>query len=388
MDFYNKKVLLIIHHGSLGGAERQGLGISKILTYKFNCEVNVLLTHSESMTDDFQLYAKECGVQNILFFGKSYLLFKREFTYKNFKRLIWSAKYLLRLKKELKIYKPDILIPFLNFPSKLSYYLYKILPSVKFTFWHQLGLDSVSNDLLEYIAIKNIPCIIANAENGLDMFSKEYKVKKEKLNVLPQYISLNLIRFERREILNKFSINDDSLVIGMIAHYRPEKLHFLLLESFIELLAKYDHIHLIFLGDSKISPTTQVIYSNITEYVKSKHLTNKITVLSGEKVEKVLSIMDIGVLVSKIEGVPNAVMEYMLYNLPVIATNHSGCRTLLKESDYLIQNDKSDLINKLDILIQSTHLRKTESYRNSTIIKQYSMNSYIKKLEIIMNKYV
>lgn len=133
MHFRNKTVLLIIHQGHLGGAERQGLGISKILTAKYNCEVNVLLTHSDVMSDEFRSYANECRINKILFFGKSYLLLKREFSYRNFKRLVWSLKYLNKLRRELKPYKPDVIIPFLNFPSKLSFYLFKIVPSVKYT---------------------------------------------------------------------------------------------------------------------------------------------------------------------------------------------------------------------------------------------------------------
>ena len=83
MDLYNKKILLVIHQGNLGGAERQGLGISKILTTKYNCTVNVLLTYSPETTVEFEHFAKECQVQNILHFGGGYLLLKREFSYKN-----------------------------------------------------------------------------------------------------------------------------------------------------------------------------------------------------------------------------------------------------------------------------------------------------------------
>ena len=59
MDLYDKKILLVIHQGILGGAERQGLGISKILTTKYNCTVNVLLSHSSETTAEFEHFAKD-----------------------------------------------------------------------------------------------------------------------------------------------------------------------------------------------------------------------------------------------------------------------------------------------------------------------------------------
>lgn len=386
MDFYNKKILLVIHTGCLGGAERQGLGISKILTGEYNCTVNVLLTFSEDMSSEFENYAKECGIQNILHFGSPYLIFKREFTYRNLKRLVWSIKYLLKLRKELLLYQPDVIIPFLNFPSKVSYYLYKLLPSVKFTFWHQLGLDSNSLDIFESIAVNNIPCVIGNATNCLDMFKTIYKINPKKLNVLPQYVSLEYKKEEKKILRSQYEIPQNATVIGMVAHFRPEKYYELLLDVFEKLTEKHDNIYLVFLGNKNSTIVTQKKFNYLIEKVKEKGLRFKISILSEVKVEDVLNILDIGVLVSEIEGMPNVVMEYMLYGLPVVTTNHPGCIELLKDSVFLIENDEKQLYNSLNQLIISESLRKIEGDINTEKIKSYDMASYIKKLEIIMNK--
>lgn len=386
MDLYNKEILLVIHQGILGGAERQGLGISKILTTKYNCTVNVLLSHSSETTAEFEHFAKECQVQNILHFGDPYLLLKREFSYKNLQRLVWSVKYLLRLRKGIKPYQPDIIIPFLNFPSKLSYYLYKMLPSVQFTFWHQLGLDRNSLDIFESIAVNNIPCVIGNASNCLDMFTNLYSVNPEKLNILPQYLSMEFKHRDKQLLKTQFEIPQESIVIGMIAHYRPEKYHDLLLNVFEKLNQKHENIHLVFLGNKDSTITMQKKFNALTTTIEEKKIGKKVSLLSGFKVEDVLSVLDIGVLMSKIEGMPNAVMEYMLYGLPVVATNHPGCVELLKDTLFLIENEESQLYNALDTLIVSKTIRNKEGMRNLGNIKFYDMASYIEKLEVIMNK--
>jgi glycosyltransferase involved in cell wall biosynthesis len=386
MDLYNKKILLVIHQGILGGAERQGLGISKILTTKYNCTVNVLLTYSPETTAEFEHFAKECQVQNILYFGGGYLLLKREFSYKNLQRLVWSVKYLLRLRKGIKPYQPNIIIPFLNFPSKVSYYLYKMLPSVQFTFWHQLGLDSNSLDIFESIAVNNIPCVIGNASNCLDMFTNLYSVNPEKLNILPQYLSMEFKHRDEQLLKTQFEIPQESIVIGMIAHYRPEKYHDLLLNVFEKLNQKYENIHLVFLGNKDSTITMQKKFIALTTTIEEKKIGKKVSLLSGFKVEDVLSVLDIGVLISKIEGMPNAVMEYMLYGLPVVATNHPGCVELLKDTLFLIENEELQLYNALDTLILSKTIRNKEGMRNLENIKSYDMASYIEKLEVIMNK--
>ena len=386
MDFYNKKILLVIHTGCLGGAERQGLGISKILTGEYNCIVNVLLTFSEEMSSEFENYAMECGVQNILHFGSPYLIFKREFTYRNLKRLVWSIKYLLKLRKELLLYQPDVIIPFLNFPSKVSYYLYKLLPSAKFTFWHQLGLDSNSLDIFESIAVNNIPCVIGNATNCLDMFKNIYIVNPEKLFVLPQYISLEYIEADKDLLRMKYSIPKESLVIGMIAHYREEKYHDLVLDVFNKLAIKYDTIHLVFLGNIENQIYAQEKYSQLSKNILENKTSNRISLLSGFKVQDILGLLDIGVLMSRIEGMPNAVMEYMLYGLPVVTTNHPGCIELLKDSSFLIENNEGSLYDALEKLIISEELRVSEGTLNFNKIKSYDMDSYLVKMNLIINK--
>lgn len=115
---------------------------------------------------------------------------------------------------------------------------------------------------------------------------------------------------------------------------------------------------------------------------------NAVSLLSGVNVQHVLSKLDIGVLVSEIEGVPNAVMEYMVYGLPVVTTNHPGCVSLLSDSKYLINNNQEELYLALEELITSGISRSKEAARNREIIKSYNMEAYVEKLEKIINKYI
>ena len=90
MDFYNKNILIVLHTGVLGGAERQGLGISKILTEKYHCKVFLLLTFNGDMHSDFKEFANHCHIIQTLHFGSPYLLIKRELSLRNIKRSVWS----------------------------------------------------------------------------------------------------------------------------------------------------------------------------------------------------------------------------------------------------------------------------------------------------------
>lgn len=102
--FRNKKVLLIMHYGSLGGAERQGLGLAKFLTEEYQCEVSLLLTFSDELQPDFKQFAKACHIRHIFHTHAPYLVCWKELSYRNLKRLVWSFKYIWGYRKILKPY--------------------------------------------------------------------------------------------------------------------------------------------------------------------------------------------------------------------------------------------------------------------------------------------
>ncbi len=388
MEFSNKNILLIIHVGSLGGAERQALGLAKYLINDCSCKVDLLLTFSNETTKEFDDFAKACSVEEILFFGNPYVYLPKEFSIKNLKRLKWSIQSLIKLRRGLKEYKHEIVIPFLNFPSKIAFYIYKMIPSVKFTFWHQLGLDNLKLDYFESIAVNNIPCVIGNASNCLDMFKNPYHLDKKKLNILPQYVTLEKIKKDPVLLKGHYNIPEDSIVIGMVAHFRADKYHDLLLDAFIELNKKCSNVHLLLLGNKNNDITAHNKYLNLKEKIKNNYIENKVTLLSNESVNEVLNVLDIGVLVSLIEGTPNAVMEYMLYSIPVIASNHPGSMGLMNGSEFLIENNEVILIEKLTQLVENEELRNKEGCRNLELIKSYNVETYVKKLEAIITKYI
>ncbi|WP_424494765.1 glycosyltransferase [Salinimicrobium sp. GXAS 041] len=385
MDFKNKNILLILHAGVLGGAERQGLGLGRILVEKYSCNVYLLLTHSEKMSDEFKEFAEKCHIQDIFHFGEPYIVLRQEFSFKNLKRLVWSSKYLLRMRKGLLPYKIDLIFPFLNFPSKIAFYLYKLLPTAKFTFWHQLGLDVFKDDVFEKLAAKYTPGVIANAPNGIELFREAHKLEDKRAFVLPQFLTMKYKYFSREETRQKYHITQDSVVIGMVSHYRPDKKHELLLQAFLELTENFPNINLIFLGYKDANPVTLEKYERILKRINSQKLQSKVLVLSGKPVEEILSIMDIGVLVSEIEGTPNVVMEYMLYELPIIASRHPGCVALLDNSPFLIENNIIELKKGLATLIASKNLRKKEGMKNKEIINRYTPENYMNEFNKIMN---
>ncbi|PIV93791.1 MAG: hypothetical protein COZ17_02585 [Flavobacteriaceae bacterium CG_4_10_14_3_um_filter_33_47] len=386
MNLDNKNILLIFQGGNLGGAERQAFGLAKFLVAKKNCKVDILFVLSNTKSEEFKTVLENSHINKTFFFGEPYLFLKREVSIKNLKRLKWSLQYLLKLRKGLINSKYDVIIPFQNTPSKIAYYLYKLLPTVKYTFWHQLGLDILKHDQFESIAVNNMPCIIGNAENCLDIFRLDYKVNQYKLNLLPQYLSLQKQSRNKIEIKETFNILKDKFVFGMIAHFKSFKYHDLLLKTFKKVHSNHPNTHLILMGNKDNDEGTLSIFNDLKMTINQDNLNSSVTLLSNEDVTNVLNILDVGVLLSLIEGTPNVVMEYMLYGLPVICSNHPGCVALLKDSKLLVNNNEDDIYEAMKKVITSKSLYEKESYSNLELIKNYNVESYVESLEVILNK--
>jgi len=386
MKLQNKNILLVFQGGNLGGAERQAFGLSKFLTDNKKCKVDILFVSSNVQSEEFKKILEQSHINKTYFFGTPYLFLKREVTIKNLKRLKWSLQYLLKLRKGLIKSKYDVIIPFQNTPSKIAYYLYKLLPTAKYTFWHQLGLDIIKHDFFESIAVNNMPCIIGNASNCLDIFKNDYTVKNHKLNILPQYLSLEKEHRDKSTIIKRFNISSNKFIFGMIAHFKSFKYHELLLKVFKIFNEKYPHTHLVLMGNKDNDEDTLSIYNDLKKDIISANLQLSVTLLSNENVTDVLNILDIGVLLSLIEGTPNVVMEYMLYGIPVICSNHPGCVGLLKDSTLLVNNNEDEIYEAMEKVLISKSLYKKESNANLEHIKKYDIESYVESLEVILNK--
>ncbi|MEP5340346.1 MAG: glycosyltransferase [Algibacter sp.] len=382
-NFQDKIIVLMIKVADLGGAERQALGLADYLIKKCNCKVFMVATHCNKPSKEFYKFAESSGVNKVYYFGVPSITIRKEISYLNIKKTIRAIKYIAHIKKEISKFNPDFIIPFLNTPSKIACLIYKGT-GAKLTFWHQLGLDNYNYDVLEKKAIKQAPFFIANASNGLEVFEKDYKIQKDKMFVLPQYVSIKKTEMNKEEIKQEFKIDKKDVVIGMIAHYRDEKYHELLLRAFSK-ITKTKNVHLVLLGNKTNNEETLNKFNSLQKIIEDQNIINKVSLLSGQPVEKILNILDVGVLVSEIEGTPNVVMEYMLYGIPIIATNHSGCEKLLGSSPFLIQNEEAILIDKIVTLVNNTDLRIKEGNINKERIDAYTIEGYMEKLEEIIN---
>lgn len=360
----------------LGGAEKQALYLAGYLQNERDCKVYI---YSYLPAENYIIFNQECekyGLKN-RFIVSNPLSSGGKF--KNVKKRI----KLFLLGRKLRKHHPDIIIPYLNPPSIIASIIYKVA-GAKATFWHHRGVDYYRNDNLEKKAAKQTPFLIANSPNGVQELKEKLPIQSKKVYYLPNFSTISEVsKGNRKHICNKYKINSEATIIGMIGHFRPEKLQKLLLESCLELFQSH-LIHLVLVGNKG----DEIEFAEIEEFISNHNLSSRITILHNTNSVDVLPIFDIGVLLSEKEGMPNAVMEYMAYELPVLTNPHAGCQQLLgKEYEFFTKNDPKEIKKKLNVLVQDADLRKAFGKKNrERMNEQFSIENYVARLEKILSE--
>jgi glycosyltransferase involved in cell wall biosynthesis len=95
-------------------------------------------------------------------------------------------------------------------------------------------------------------------------------------------------------------------------------------------------------------------FANCVNLVPVKYTENIRFLGQQRDVESIVNAFDIGVLVSKNEGISNAIMEYMALEKPVVASMNSGNEELVQNNTTGLlarHGDIADLTEKIEYLL-------------------------------------
>ena len=378
-NFQSKNIIILFKSFVLGGAEKQGLFLANYLQNKKDCKVFI---YSYLKSTNSKLFYQEC---------EKYQL-KNLFIVSNPLSAAGSLKYLKRRTKialfglKLRKHNPDIIIPYLNPPSIIAALYFKIA-GAKITFWHHRGADYFRNNKLEKVAAQKVPFLIANSPDGKQELLKVLKTPIQKTYFLPNFSTIKSINPNKNiEVLNQVK---GKTFIGMVAHFRIEKYQLLLVKAFHKIIKNHKDCHLILCGNIYESEDELSNFDGVYEYIQKNKLNNDITILHNVSANDILPYLDIGVLVSAKEGMPNVVMEYMAYSLPVVCTNHAGCISLLGENyPFYVENSLESIFYKLELLIKDQQLCKQTGIENHILLNnKFLIESYLNQLSDLINKY-
>ncbi len=238
-----------------------------------------------------------------------------------------------------------------------------------------------------------VDCIIASTDNGYDKACSVYPYKHVAKIYNGVDLSVFCSREKNNELIEKFGIQENEVVVGYCGRISREKCIDKLIDIFYQISEKY-FAKLLLLGNSIDENYRQLLNDKINFF----RLNGKVVFIDGnDKPSAIMNLFDIGVLTSgrhtlsngeeKVteEGLSNSVMEMLAMGIPVVATCSGETRTLVKDeiNGFLVDSDNTDMFcDKLSCLIEKKDLRdKMGQNANQFIVDNFSKDKMIAEYE-------
>ncbi len=193
-----------------------------------------------------------------------------------------------------------------------------------------MTMPTRSRRLLHAWVFRRASMVIANAESVKEFTSAYYGVRRERLRVvrngvdLAAYLQASADREASRADLG---ISPGSVLVGTLGRLSREKNLDLFVDMAAGLTHEFPETRFVIVGEGPYRAA-------IERAVKGAGIGGRV-LLSGARgdVPRVLAAMDLFVMTSDPEGLPNAVMEAMAAGLPVISTRVGGVHELIADGE-------------------------------------------------------
>ena len=221
---------------------------------------------------------------------------------------------------------------------------------------------------------------VISVNNNLNQWAQQ-NLKAKHFKYLANFASFGSVN---QKITQLYGQNEKRIVC--LANLRPQKDHLNLLKAFKMVQERHNDwtLHLVGL-DFK-----DAYADEIKSYI-NRHNLNTHVFLYGScaDIKAILEHATIGVLGSKSEGLPVAMLEYGLSKLPVVVTDVGECGTVVAnlESGMVVPpNDENKMAEGIIFLIENEKHRKVfgENLYKNTVLN-YGKNAYITQLISIYN---
>lgn len=221
---------------------------------------------------------------------------------------------------------------------------------------------------IEKYLSKYTDCLITINQEDYDLAKRRSKAKQIELvhgvGVDENKFNFEMTEKEKHELRECLDLKEDDFVLIQVGELNKNKNQIMAINAMRELVKEEPKIHLLLVG---IGELEEFYRQKIEEY----NLQKNVHMLGYRRdVAKLMKISDVLLSLSYREGLPQNVIEGMLCDIPIIATNCRGNTDLVKETIKIndIEVLKSIIIDKL----KENHIAnyQTESYLLNNIIRK------------------
>lgn len=256
-----------------------------------------------------------------------------------------------------------------------------LAPEVR-VIWHDhLGTSTSSRQRkrrLYRLAASRVDHVITVRRDLEEWAHRELKLPTGQVTTLP-----NFVLREEDPMLTSAIPGPPGKRIVCVANLRRQKDHLMLLEAMVRVL-EHVPVHLLLVGGT----VDRIVESEIKERISALGLHPNVSLLGTRSdVSAVLDQCTIGVLSSRSEGFPLALLEYGLAGLPVVATAVGGCSEILDHglAGRLVEaGDHGALANALvDLLLDPITARQLGQRLKERVEDHYSADAVVAQVEYL-----
>ena len=193
-------------------------------------------------------------------------------------------------------------------------------------------------------------------------------INSKKIITIHSGVDLNKHKItERNNLFREFNIPENAIICLNVAALVPHKGHKYLLESFAQVVKKYNNVILFIVGDGKLK-------KELLELRDRLNLKNAV-IFTGYRtdVANFYSIADIFIMTSVEEGLCTSILDALCYNKVVIATDAGGIPEIIKNGETGILVEKENIASITAGIIDA--IENMEQYKK----KFANVNKFVEK---------
>jgi len=209
----------------------------------------------------------------------------------------------------------------------------------------------IMNRILSKITDK----IVAVSEAVKEDIMRYDRIDPSKIEVIPNGIDVERFNPEKKttDIRKEFSLEEDDIVIGFIGRIVTAKGLEYLLDALPYLKGEFKSIKLLIVGEGSL-------VEELKERAKKNNIFNNI-LFTGKRrdIPEILASIDIFVMPSIAEGLPNALLEAMAMGKPIVTTEVGGIPEVIKnEINGLLvpPRNAESLVTAIKTFLDNRHL--------------------------------
>jgi glycosyltransferase involved in cell wall biosynthesis len=368
--FIHLRILFIIRSLELGGAQRQLALLARGLA------------------------ARGHTVTVIAFYPGG--LFERELTTSTVrlvylhKRSRWSvAGFIFKLRREIKLFKPEVVYGFLGVPNLIVAMLPLIgcVGITRVAGFRASAPDASKYDWAHALVIRCEPLLVplvdlAIANSWAMANSLQRTFGRARIAVVPNGIDLTRFQFDgvvRSRLRMEWSLDKDAVAVGLVARLDPMKDHETFLLAASKLISMgHGKVYFFCVGDGDAS-----YLDGLKRIAGNLGLHERVRWLPGRSdIQDVYSALDILCLSSAYgEGFPNVVAEGMACGLPCVVTDIGDSGAIVADRGWVVApKDAETMAAALASAIAALRPEDRELRRRS-IAERFSVEALINATE-------